>query len=70
VSQGDIVLTPDREVIIVHGRRCLLRTYPTGLHPSNNFAIIKDPGQLEKFEPVAENLKRVGSRKIFIRKIE
>lgn len=64
VSQGDVVLTPDREFILVHGRRCLLRTYPTGLHPSNCFAIIPIwQENFKKFEDVAENLKRTGAKK-------
>jgi hypothetical protein len=68
VSQGDIVLSPDREIIIVHGRKCLLRTYTTIYHPSNHFAIIDHSENLEKFEKVAENLKNVGAKKIVFRR--
>ena len=74
VSQGDVVLTIDPqsqqpEMLIVHGRRCLLQT-STGLDVANHFAIIWDPTELNRFDPVAENLMRVGARKIGLEREE
>ena len=74
VSQGDVVLTIDPqylqpEMMIVHGRRCLLQT-STGLDVANHFAIIWDPAELNRFDPVAENLMKVGARKITVQKAE
>lgn len=66
VSQGDVLISPDLELIIVHGRMCYIRAYTTNDYPVNHFAIIQDIG---KFEEVAENLKRVGAKKILIRRI-
>jgi hypothetical protein len=68
VSQGDVVLSVDPqtqqpEMIIVHGRRCVLQT-STGLDVANHFAVIWDPKELVTFDPVAENLMRVGVRKL------
>src|SRR5262245_6290466 len=38
VSQGDVVLTPDKACIMVYGRRCVIRAY-VGELPSNAFAM-------------------------------
>jgi hypothetical protein len=66
VSRGDIVLTPDKACILVHGRRCVIRAY-VGELPSNAFAMITDPKQLNKFEDFARRTLKEGAKGIEFR---
>ena len=63
VSQGDIVLTPDKACIMVYGRRCVVRAY-VGELPSNAFAMIRDPDELDEFELVAKQTLFEGAKSI------
>jgi hypothetical protein len=67
VSAGDFVLTPDKACIIVYGRRCMIRAY-VGELPSNAFAIMRDPGMLDRLEAVSSRTLIEGAKTIVIRR--
>jgi hypothetical protein len=69
VSQGDIVLTPDKACILVYGRRCVVRAY-TGELPSNAFAMVRNPTELDAFERVSRRTLWEGAMPIVLERVE
>jgi len=69
VSRGDIVLTPDKNCIMVYGRRCVIRAY-VGEFPSNAFAFIKDDSDLDYFEQHAKSTLQEGAKTIVFYRLE
>ncbi|MYC85684.1 MAG: DUF3830 family protein [Acidimicrobiia bacterium] len=63
LSQGDFVLTPDKACIIAYGRRCVVRSYVGDL-PSNAFAYIRDPDDLDRLEMLAKRTLKDGAKTI------
>lgn len=69
VSQGDFVLTPHKACIIAYGRRCIIRSYGGDL-PSNAFAYVRDPDQLDRLEKIAKRTLKYGAMHIELRRVE
>ena len=67
VSQGDLVLTPYKACMVAYGRRAMIRSY-VGELPSNAFAFVRDPGQLDELERVSKETLAYGAKKIELRR--
>lgn len=69
VSAGDLVLTPDKACIVVYGRRCSIRAYVGDL-PSNAFAYVRDPDEVDQLAAVAKLTLTEGAKEIVISRVE
>jgi hypothetical protein len=67
VSQGDFVITPYKACIAAYGRRAIIRSYVGDL-PSNAFAYMRDPDELDEFERVAKQTLAHGAKTIELRR--
>ncbi len=65
VSAGDLVLTPDKACIVVYGRRCVIRAYVGDL-PSNAFAMVRDPDEIDQLAASAKLTLTEGAKDIVI----
>jgi hypothetical protein len=66
VSQGDVVLGPRRELVIVYGRRCSMRGF-SGYYPSNAFAMVRDLDAMDRFAEIGRKTLMEGAKPITVR---
>jgi hypothetical protein len=66
VSQGDVCLTSQRELIVVYGRRCITRGFRGDL-PVIVFARAYDHDQLAAFEAEARKMRKEASPEMTIK---
>jgi len=65
VSQGDFVLTPYKACLIAYGRRAIIRSY-VGELPSNAFAFVREPSELDALERLCKATLAHGAKRIVL----